>query len=146
MTGRTDCQCFTVSGSHGFFPCRISGQVFEALYLMNFNVVTDCAAQFTGSGSEFTQQPIGLCVSFVSLQQVYLSEKRFRFAFKALIVVHAFFPPGFCFVGYSKVAIFNITDFDFTSLGAVFCRKVFSMLCFMRLEKCANAVGLQASA
>ena len=125
MTGRTDCQRFAVSGSHEFFPCRIPGQVFEALYLMNFNVVTDCAAQFTGFGSELTQQPIGLCVPFVSLQQVYLSEKRFRFAFEALVVVHAFFPPGFCFVGYSKVALFNITGFDFTHLGAVFCRKGF---------------------
>ena len=125
MTGRTDCQCFAVSGSHEFFPCRIPGQVFEALYLMNFNVVAERAAQFTGLSSEFTQQSIGLRVPFVSLQQVYLPEKRFRFAFESLVVVHAFFPPGFCLVGYSKFAIFNITGFDFTHLGAVFCRKGF---------------------
>lgn len=92
---------------------------------MNLKVIADCSAQFTGFGSEFTQKSVGFSVLLIGLQEVNLTEERLGLALEPLVVVHAFFHPGFCLIRNSEIAVFDIPSFDFAYLCSVFCSKGF---------------------
>ena len=69
---------------------------------------------------EAYSQTVGLVILFVDVQHIHLTQCRFRFLSKAIVVIDRFFHAGFGLVGNREFAILDVPFLNLPYLAAVF--------------------------
>ena len=76
MAFRTYCQRFVPALEHDGFLKGLTSQIFQTSNLVNCNIIAYGAAQFTSFRAQFSGQAVGLVISLVSVQYIYLTKQR----------------------------------------------------------------------